>query len=73
MEPKPFKMHGTESGMMTTREELFAAARTIKSYCQSRDQCQVPPEDRCPFFTQFGSTWCELNNNPPGSWADPED
>lgn len=69
-----------------TKEELFAAARLIKGYCKSRDECQVLSKnrksideyqalskDRCPFFTQFGSTWCVLNNCVPSLWPDQEE
>lgn len=53
---------------MATKEELFAAARLIKGYCESRDSCQISPKDYCPFFIQVGSTWCMLNNHAPCKW-----
>jgi hypothetical protein len=58
---------------MATKEELYKAVRTIKDYCKSRDKCIVLPKDSCPFFTQFGSTWCVLDNCVPCSWPDSEE
>lgn len=56
-----------------TKEDLFAAVRTIKDYCKSRDDCGEPQNDRCPFFTKFGATWCVLDNCVPCSWPDHEE
>lgn len=59
---------------MPTHEELFAAMCLIKDYCKSRDECQriaqLSPKDCCPFFTQFGPTWCALRNDSPCGWPD---
>ena len=57
---------------MTTKEELFAAVKTVRDYCKDRLVCSDRFDgDTCPLWSFCGSAEM-IGNDAPCDWPDPD-
>lgn len=54
---------------MATKEELFAAVKTLKNHCDKSNGCLYGP---CPLFWWCKECYQRCCSSPPAHWPDPE-